>query len=83
MARNIFDKYAKPKKDLIKSLILERINALQLDNAAGCKMMGVCENTYIRRINHQHTDEWKVGEVLRMCKGLKVDIDDLRGAVRR
>lgn len=82
MGRSIFDKYAKPKPDPVKAPILERINALHLSVADGSKMMGVGENTYIRRIRHQHTDEWSMGEIKRMCRGLKVELEELRGAVR-
>jgi DNA-binding Xre family transcriptional regulator len=82
MGKSIFDKYAKPKVDPVKAPILERINALGLTNADGAEIMGVGENTYIKRIRHQHTDEWTLGEIKRMCRGLKVEVDDLRGAVR-
>jgi hypothetical protein len=82
MGKSIFDKYAKPKADPIKAVVLERINALHLDNTDGSEMMGVGINTYIKRIKYQHTDDWSMGEIKRMCRGLKVDITDLRGAVR-
>lgn len=81
MGRSIFDKYAKPKEDPVKKQILERINALHLTVAEGCKIMGVGETTYVKRMRHQHTDEWSMGEIKRMCRGLKVELDDLRGAV--
>lgn len=82
MGKSVFDKYSRPKSDPVKAAILERINAEHLSVASGSKMMGVAENTYIRRLRHQHTEKWAWGEILRMCRGLKVDLEDLRGAVR-
>lgn len=81
MGRNIFDKFAQPEKDPVKSVILERINAFHLTANKCAEIMGVSVNTYIKRINHQHTDEWSMGEIKKMCRALKVEPADLRGAV--
>lgn len=81
MGRSIFDKYAQPEKDDVKAVILERINALHITAETGSKIMGVSVNTYAKRINHQHTNEWSLGEIKNMCRALKVEVADLRGAV--
>jgi hypothetical protein len=81
MGKSVFDKYAVPKSDPIKAVMLDRINALHISVAVGAKMMGVGQNTYISRIRHQHTDNWSMGEIKRMCRGLKLEVADLRGAV--
>ena len=81
MPRTIFDKYAAPPKDPVKAQILDRINALHLSAAEGSKIMGVSESTYLRRLNHQHTDEWPLGIIKRMYRGLKLVPEDLKGAV--
>lgn len=82
MGKSIFDKFSQPKPDPVKALILERLNANHIPNSIGAEMMGVGENTYIKRIRHQHTDEWAWGEVRSICRALKVDVAELRGAVR-
>ena len=77
------DKYSKPKPppDLIKALILERLKALGADPDKLCAAMGISKSTYYARLR-MHTSDWPLGDLLRLCQYLGVELDALRAAIR-
>ena len=68
--------------DRIKALILERKNAEKLNDEQMAVRMGVSRATWQKRINHQHTDEWPLGQVMKVCKSLGIPIEEVRDATR-
>ena len=82
MGKSIFDKYSQPRKDPLKALILERANALRVTTAQCAEILSMSRQCYSRRINELHTDEWQWGEIKALCRALKIDVADLREAVR-
>ena len=78
------EKYCKPKApkpDYIKALILERINSLEKTPDAIAAVMGISRSTWFVR-KQQPTTTWPLGEILRLCVFLGIDLEDLRAAIR-
>lgn len=75
MARTILDKYSRPKRDPIKALINERVGALGVGSVQLADYMGLGRTTASARMVRQHTEEWPLGEVRRLCQALRVEIE--------
>lgn len=75
-------KLCRAQTDPIKGLILERKHAWLWDDEKMAEKMGVSRATYQKRINHQHTNDWPHGQILRICKALDIPIQELRDATR-
>lgn len=73
-------KLNRPPVDPIKALILERKNAYHLSDAEMAGKMGVSRGTYQRRIHREHTNDWPLGQITKLCRALDVPLEDLRGA---
>lgn len=70
-----FDQYARPKRDPIKALISDRVCVMRLGSQKIADVMGVSRTTSSARMTQQHTDEWTLGEVKKLCSALKVEVD--------
>lgn len=81
MPKTKLGKSLRPKKDYIKALILERIDALKLADTDVAKIMGVSRSTYYKRMR-DGTDEWTLKEIKACCKAMDIELDELRGALR-
>lgn len=78
------EKYCKPKTpppDYIKALILERIDALDKTPETVAAAMQVSRATWFTR-KKEPTNQWTLGEILRLCVFLGIDLEDLRAAIR-
>lgn len=71
-----------PKRDRIKELVIGGKIRYGYSDDDMARFMGVSRATYSMRINHQHTDEWSLIEIKRLCKALGVEIIELREAVK-
>ena len=69
-------------RDMPKELILGQKHRYDFDDNKMAKLMGVSRATYSRRMNQQKTADWPLVELLKVCKGLNVPIDELREAIR-
>lgn len=84
MPRTRFDRYAAPKRpatDRPKALILERMQAGNIGGKQMADALGVSPSTWTNR-KQQHTDLWPLGELLKACEFLGVELEDLRSAIR-
>lgn len=81
MPRTKLDKYSVPRTDPVKGLIL----AAGLDQHKSpediAKLAGVSRGTYHNMLN-THSDEWPLARTLKICKGLRIPIDELRASIR-
>lgn len=75
MPRTHLDKYARPKRDPIKALIADRIGVMHIGSEKLASVMGVSRTTSSVRMTRQHTEEWTLGEVKKLCSALKVEVD--------
>ena len=71
----------RPPLDRPKALILERCASQHITNDQMAAALGVSANTWSRR-KSQHTELWPLGELLKACAFLGVDLEDLRQAIR-
>ena len=71
----------RPPLDRPKALILERCASQHITNDQMAKALGVHVNTWSRR-KSQPTELWPLGDLLKACAFLGVDLDDLRAAIR-
>jgi DNA-binding Xre family transcriptional regulator len=81
---HLTEKFSTPKRpapDYPKALILERCASQHITNDQMAAALGVSANTWSRR-KSQHTELWPLGELLKACAFLGVDLDDLRAAIR-
>ena len=67
--------------DHVKALILERAVSLRISAEDCAKAMGAGLGTWYNR-RHQPSDQWTLGEVLRLAEFLGIGIDELRAAIR-
>lgn len=67
--------------DHVKALILERAVSLRISGEDCARVMGVGLGTWYNR-KHQPSDQWTLGEVLRLAEFLGISIDELRAAIR-
>jgi len=75
------DKHCVPRRDPVKGLILAAAmdqGKTQADCAALAK---VSVPTYQRMLD-KHSDEWVLRQVLDLCKGLRIPIEELRPMMR-
>jgi len=81
MPRTKLDKYAAPRRDPVKGLILQAARdqgKTQEDCAALCKMP---LRTYQAMVA-KHSDQWTLRRVLDLADGLRIPIEELRCMVR-
>lgn len=69
-------------RDKPKELIIGQKQRYSFDDDKMARLMGVSRATYSRRMNQQKTTEWPLVELLKVCKGLNVPIDELREAIQ-
>ena len=81
MPRNNFDKYARPKIDPIKGLILTAGRDQHKSQTELAKMAGVSPATFSRMLN-KHSVKWSLESILSLCDGLRIPIEEIRPAVR-
>ena len=78
------EKYCKPAApppDYVKAIILERIDALGKSPDAVASAMQYNRATWFSR-KKQHTNQWPLGEIVRLCAFLGIPLEDLRASIR-
>lgn len=69
------DRFSRPRRDPIKALIQDRIQGTRFSQENLAEVLDVCRATASTRMTRQHTEEWTLGEVKKLCSALKVEVD--------
>lgn len=77
------EKFNRPKHraDRIKGLILEAAQTQDKRNTELAAMAHMSRSTYQEKIGAPMR-EWKLGQILDICQGLNIAIEDVREAIR-
>lgn len=75
------DKYCVPRRDPVKGLIISAARDQGKTQADCAAMAKVSVPTYQRMLG-KHSDEWMLRQVLDLCVGLRIPIEELRPMVR-
>ena len=71
-----------PKRDFIKDAVRAQQKLLKLTDGQVAKSLNLSRESYNRRMNKVHTDDWTLGEIKRLWSKLGLPLDELRGYVR-
>lgn len=81
MGKSDFDKYAVPRTDPLKGLILAAGKNQRKSADELAKMAGVSRSVYYEMIK-THSDNWPLCRSLGLCKGLRIPIEEARLCIR-
>lgn len=70
-----------PRFDPLKALILERLCAYNHTDNWLAEQLGVSRKTFSRMKNHQHTDEWTLGQIKKCCIVLNITKEQFAKAI--
>ena len=71
-----------PKRDFIKDAVRGQQKLLKLTDGQVAKSLNLSRESYNRRMNKVHTDNWTLGEIKRLWSKLGLPLDELRSYVR-
>lgn len=82
MARTkLQDKFCTPRRDPVKGIILAAARDQDKTQEACAALCKVSVRTYQNMLN-KHSDEWTLRQVLDLCKGLHIPIEEMRPLIR-
>lgn len=80
MPKTRLDKFAQPKRDPLKGLILEYQKALHWSDTQLAQAMGCSYSTFYRRLNKAHSSTW-LSPALTVCRAMNIPIEAVRSCI--
>lgn len=71
-----------PRRDPIKDAIRGQQRLMQMSDKEAGALLSISREAYGRRMNHVHTDDWYLRDILTLWRKLGLPIDELRANIR-